>query len=61
MHKRRYPFLSLVNLRLRSGVWRIGVFAACLLLVRPAAALDHTNAPFKIFQFPADVCVRFAA
>ena len=33
---------------------RLLLLAALLGLGRPALALDHTNAPFKIFQFPAD-------
>ena len=33
---------------------RLLLLAASLSLARPAAAWDHTNAPFKIFQFPPD-------
>lgn len=54
MHLRRPLFLSLTRIRWRPHAWQIFLFSTCLLLARPAAALDRTNAPFKIFQFPAD-------
>jgi len=38
----------------RFDLHRLLLLAALLCFARPAAALDRTNAPFKIFQFPAD-------
>ena len=54
MHMRHSKFLRLTPFRRAAPVWRILLIAASLLLDHRAQALDHTNAPFKIFQFPAD-------
>jgi hypothetical protein len=54
MHKCRTWFASPMNFGLNHFGSRILILAAGLLLGGSVEALDHTNAPFKIFQFPAD-------